>query len=129
MAANDEEGLTLIELLVVIVIVSLLAAIAIPLFLAQRERGWNAQSESALRNAATAMQAAAIGDDTYAGITIPDLVANEGLKFSNNVTLAVESADEKGFCLSAYHQSSLVTTYWDSSIGRPSAADCSGNYV
>ena len=39
---RGEEGFTLIELLVVIIIIGILAAIAIPVFLNQRQKGWEA---------------------------------------------------------------------------------------
>ncbi|HEV2889958.1 MAG TPA: prepilin-type N-terminal cleavage/methylation domain-containing protein [Frankiaceae bacterium] len=93
--AEREGGFTLIELLVVVIIIGILAAIAIPTFLNQREKAWERAAKSDLRNAATVVEEQFSDTGSYAGAT--------GWKTSDDVTLTLESADNVAYCLQAVH--------------------------
>jgi type IV pilus assembly protein PilA len=54
--AQDEKGFTLIELLVVILIIGILAAIALPAFLNQREKAQDSEAKSGARTVQTALE-------------------------------------------------------------------------
>ena len=124
---EHEEGFTLIELLVVILIIAILAAIAIPVFLNQRKKGWVSQSQSALKNAATAMESYATGQNPadYPDPGEEALLDAEGYNEVAGVTLAIVSSDGASeYCMSATHTQDIDIYYYDSNTGEPTTTAC-----
>ena len=98
---REERGFTLIELLIVIIIISILAAIAIPTFLAQRKKAQQAASQSDTRNAASAETLYFIDNDTFTS-TEADLVAVGFRQSANVVTDA--TGDANTYCVESVYQ-------------------------
>ena len=115
---NDrDDGFTLVELLVVILIIGILAGIALPVFLNQRQHGYDAAAKSDMRNLA-GFEEIYLSDTNSYGTIAQVQAAEPTLHISPGVTLSVVSYDTvKGYCLSAKHTASPSTWYYDSQSG------------
>jgi type IV pilus assembly protein PilA len=92
---QDEKGFTLIELLVVILIIGILAAIALPAFLNQREKAQDSEAKSGARTAQTALETFYTDNQTYTGA---DKATLEGIEpaikqFSARLTVTPNAND------------------------------------
>jgi type IV pilus assembly protein PilA len=96
--ASGESGFTLIEVLVVMLILGLLAAIALPTFLNQRDKASDADAKVQVRTAQTAAETIVTDNGRYNGpngVSVNNLRALEPVL--NGADLTVQAATQNGY--------------------------------
>ncbi|HEX6390154.1 MAG TPA: prepilin-type N-terminal cleavage/methylation domain-containing protein [Solirubrobacteraceae bacterium] len=101
-ANDDEKGFTLIELLVVILIIGILAAIALPTFLGQQDKGKDSSAKSDARNLVSQVESCYATKEAYDSCDTEADVSPTGLDWGTAAgQVSVTAASATGYTIEA----------------------------
>jgi type IV pilus assembly protein PilA len=116
---DGEKGFTLIELLVVILIIGILAAIAIPSFLGQKQKSEDSEAKSNARNLVSQVEACFAKEQTYVNCDTAADLGDTGLAIGTAAgEVSVTASAAKSYTVQAVSRATTGGTNHTFSISK-----------